>query len=187
MKSVSSILQLSLCLLLLLALGLLPSGSLALTGAGTETEQATAEEQEQALKLMGAAEELKTVLPEMSTDDALAIAQLLEQVRTDPHSQQLVNDLKTSEIAQDPAMKKMLEGATPKDIVVGMNQILDELRAVEVLFQDPAKAVEELHKEGLIEGGHLKEYQEKPELLERDVRNGLHFSFVTFGMAGGFL
>mmetsp|Transcript_10615 Transcript_10615/g.31030 ORF Transcript_10615/g.31030 Transcript_10615/m.31030 type:complete len:183 (-) Transcript_10615:280-828(-) len=182
MKSLSSIL-LSLCLLL--AVGLFPNGSWALTGAGTGAEKETTEEE--ALKLMGDAQKLKDILPEMSTDDALTIAQLLEDIRNDPDSQQLIEDLKSSKVAQEPQMQQMLEGMSKKEVVVTLNQVLDELRAVEVLFQDPAKAVDELHKEGLIQAAHLSEYQENPELLERDIRNGLHFSFVTFSMAAELL
>jgi len=96
--------------------------------------------------------------------------------------------LKSDEIDQDPAMKKFLDNSTPKDVVMGLNQIFDDLKALDILFQNPARAVEEISNEGMIvDDARLKAYRENPAQLEEDMRSGLYFSFVAFASAGGYL
>ncbi|VEU42134.1 unnamed protein product [Pseudo-nitzschia multistriata] len=187
MKSASSILVWSFCLVL--ALGLFPSESWALTkGAAGGAEQTTQGEGDaEILALMADAQKLKDAAPEVSTDDALSISKLLQQLREDKNTQALVKNLKEEGIANDPALKEYLEKADQKELVMGLSQLLDELKATEVLFQNPAGAVEEMHKAGMIPSENLKTYRENPAQLEQDLRGALHFSFVSFALTAGFL
>lgn len=83
--------------------------------------------------------------------------------------------------------KQFSKGMSEKDIVVGMVQTLEELKALEMLFRNPKRAVEEMNKEGMIPKKNLDTYLENPALLEDDTRKSLHFTFVSIAAAGGYL
>lgn len=183
MKSIRSII-LSLCLVV--ALGIFPSGSWALSNVGTDTKEHKFSEDE-AFKLMADAQKLLDIAPDISPDHAMGIAALLENLRNDEETQAIVKSLKEDLAGHDAALKNYLDEATPKELVVGLSQMWDELQAVEILFKDPVKAVEEMHAEGMIDEERLKTYRENPVQLEMDVRSAFHFSFVSFASAGGFL
>ena len=181
MKFLSSLL--SLCA----ALALLPSGSWALTGGNT-VEQQQEQSEEEVMKLMDVANGLRDIVPEVSVEDSLGLASLLHTLRDDDETKILLEGLKSDEVAQDPEMKQFLDNATPKDIIVGLNQIFDELKALEMLFQNPSRAVEEINNEGMIvDDTRLNAYRENPQQLQDDMRSGFYFSFVSLAAAGGFL
>ena len=138
--------------------------------------------------MMAQANEFKVLAPMISVEDALALAKLLETVVEDDQTRILVENMKTPEFEQDPAFQEFLGGASREQLVEGLNQILDELRALEYLFKDPARAVEEMHKDGMIgDAERLTLYRNNPAQLEEDMRSGLYFSFVSFAVAGKFL
>jgi hypothetical protein len=72
-------------------------------------------------------------------------------------------------------------------IAQALGQALEELEMLEILFQDPARAVREMEKEGLIANDRLSAYKKNPDLLEEDTRTHLYFTFVSIAAAGGYL
>ena len=139
--------------------------------------------------MMARANEFTVLAPSISAEDALSLAKLLQTVTEDEQTRRLVESMKTAEFEQDPAFTDFLDGASRKELVEGLNQILDELKALEYLFQDPARAVEEMHKDGMIgeDAERLAIYRNNPAQLEEDMRSGLYFSFVSFAVAAKFL
>ena len=167
---------------------LLPSGSWALSGGAVKSEVQEGSEEAAVLKLLEVTTKIKDIAPSVSADDALRIGKLFESIQEDEQSIILIENMKRTDFSSDPALKNFIDSASPKEIVEGLNQILDELKAMDYLFQDPKRAVEEILKEGMIEdASRLELYRENPAQLEEDMRSGLYFSFVSFAVAGGFL
>lgn len=172
----------SILLSLLLVVGLFPDRSWALSGS----EQISNEES--TLMMMADANKFREIVPEISVDDALGVATLLQNLGEDTQIKLLVERLKKAEVEQDPIFQNFLEGATKSEIVQGLAQIFDELKAIEILFRDPKSAVEHFYEDGMVQAGQrLEKYREDPSLLEQDLRSGLQFSFVSYAIAGDFL
>jgi hypothetical protein len=120
----------------------------------------------------------------ISPKDAADMEEILIQASQDEETMKMVVQMKIE-------MKDEIEalGNEPsEDILRGMLHQLVEMRFLEVLFKDPARAVEESIKEGLIEDKKkIKEYKKNPALLETDMRKGLYFSFISLAVAGGYI
>mmetsp|Transcript_19943 Transcript_19943/g.46823 ORF Transcript_19943/g.46823 Transcript_19943/m.46823 type:complete len:182 (-) Transcript_19943:112-657(-) len=169
------------------ALALFSTGSWALTG-GKTVEQQQEPSEEEVMKLMDVANGLRDIVPQVSAEDSLGLASLLQNLRDDDETKILLEALKSDEVTQDPELKEFLKNAPQKDIIVGMNHIFDELKALEMLFQNPTLAVEELSNEGIIvDDARLNAYRENPQLLQDDMRSGFYVSFVSLAAAGGYL
>lgn len=177
-------------LLSLLALALLPSGSRALKTTEmpdlTDESVDTAALQEEALKVMGLAQKFTELVPAFQGDDALGLAQLIQSVKEDEETKKLLKEY--ANLGSDIGLEENVKNAGEKDIAGGLIQIYEELKAMDILFQDPQRAVEEVNKEGMIEDDEkLKLYREDPTQLEADMREGLYLSFVYVASAGGYL
>jgi len=155
------------------------------------SSSATKEEEESMVNQVHIAAKLKEVSSNgISNDDALSIAGLLDALMVDEETRELVKKLQADDAnngSQDPQLQAFLDEATPKDIVIGLKQLIGELRGIEYLFQDPERAVEEMYKEGMFKESQLGLYRENPAQLAQDVESGLYFSFVTLAVAGGLL
>mmetsp|Transcript_48093 Transcript_48093/g.48952 ORF Transcript_48093/g.48952 Transcript_48093/m.48952 type:complete len:209 (-) Transcript_48093:49-675(-) len=163
------------------------------SGSSTSsTSSATKEEEESMVNQVHIAAKLKELSSNgISNDDAISIAGLLDALMVDEETRQLVSNLRQAEDenngSQDPQLQAFLDDATPKEIVIGLKQLIGELRGIEYLFRDPKRAVEEMYKEGMFKESQLGLYRENPAKLAQDVESGLYFSFVTLAVAGGFL
>lgn len=178
----------SILLSLCLALALVPNGSWALTGGTVENSGDQELSEEEVLKLMDVATKFRDMVPEISVEDALGLAQLLKDVREDDETKMVVEGLKSAEFAQDPEFQKFLDAAKEEDILVSLIHVFDDLKALDVLFQNPTRAVEAVNNEGMIaDDSRLKLYRQDPTLLEGDMRQGLYASFVSLAIAGGYL
>ena len=157
--------------------------------ATTETPQHTEKEKESMLKQMDIAAKLKELSSNgISNEDALSVAGLLDALTEDEETLELVRNLrKADEGTRDPQLQAFLDSATPTDIVIGLKQLLDELRSLEVLFRDPQRAVDAMIEDGMIDPSRVELYKENPDQLAQDVQSGIYFSFVTLAVAGGFL
>lgn len=115
--------------------------------------------------------------------DATNIASLIEEAQKDLETKALITKMKEdqgNELAELRKLDKM-------EIIGGLKQTFDHLKLIEYLFKDPARAVEEMDKEGMIDKKHLKKYRKDPALLEQDTRRGLYFQFISLAVVGGFI
>mmetsp|Transcript_10386 Transcript_10386/g.14660 ORF Transcript_10386/g.14660 Transcript_10386/m.14660 type:complete len:166 (-) Transcript_10386:276-773(-) len=123
-------------------------------------------------------------LSSLTEEDANKIALILDQARKDDQTLSMVEKMKNDNAKQIMAIKDEM---SQHDIMDGLKRTVDDLEALEVLFQNPERAVVELEKEGLIEKKHLKEYKSNPKLLEDDMRKSFYYQFVTLAVAGDYL
>ena len=120
--------------------------------------------------------------------DAVEIAVLMDAAKADPETMAMVARLRSGEKGGGRAdLEAFIKDATPIEIVKGMRESVSEIKALDFLFQDPAKAVVEMNNEGLIDKKRLSHYKKHPEDLAADTRKGIYFSFVTLAVAGGFI
>ncbi len=174
---------LSLFLSLCLALAFLASGSSALsTTAKSETLS-----EEEALKLMEIASKITETVPEYKGDESILLAQMVQNLKDDKESMMIVEQLKSG--ALKLGIAEDVKNADQRDLVVGMINIFDELKALEVLFQDSARAVEEVFKDGMLgeDEEQLNQYRQNPEALKDDMLNGLYISFIYVAHVAGYL
>jgi hypothetical protein len=120
----------------------------------------------------------------MSQQDAVDIAQIVQTARSDPETMMLVDKMKRE---MPNELKELREAQSKDSIMLEMKQAMDELKMLDVLFKDPARAVEEMAKEGMIDKNHIKKYRKNPELLEDDTRKGMYFQFVSLAVIGEFI
>jgi hypothetical protein len=177
---------LSILLSLCLALMLLPSGSWALEkNEEGELRQLSMEE---TMAMMDMATKFTEMVPGFPVEDAIRLAQLVHETKEDDETKVLLEKLKKEDFAEDNELQKSLKNAGPKEIVSGMIQMYQELKAIDILFKDPKRAVEEVSNEGMIaDDEKLQMYRENPARLEADMRSGLYFSFVYIASIGGYL
>jgi hypothetical protein len=126
------------------------------------------------------ARSLQSVAP-INAKDASHIAVLLEAAKTDPETQLLL-----AQMPQD-TLKNLKSSATPIEIVKGLQQGLDELKAIDILFSNPERAVIEMYNEGLFDKKRLLHYKKNPSALEEDTRKGIYFTFISLAAAGDYL
>jgi hypothetical protein len=109
----------------------------------------------------------------------------LHIAQTDPETVLLIRRMKqgSGEDAFDDFEAEM----SPMQIAQGLAQALEEIEMLDYLFQDPARAVAEMEKEGMIPSDKLTLYKKDPALLEEDTRKQLYFAFVSMAAAGGYL
>mmetsp|Transcript_21068 Transcript_21068/g.39360 ORF Transcript_21068/g.39360 Transcript_21068/m.39360 type:complete len:184 (+) Transcript_21068:185-736(+) len=136
-------------------------------------------------KYMLVAAKLQAAAP-IPSQDAVDLAAVLDALLHDPETKKMVENLQKAD-GRKASLEAFSDSLTQKEIVESLKQTLDELKALEYLFQDPARAVLEMHKDGMVPENRLKFYKKNPEQLEEDTRKGLYFSFVSLAVAGGFL
>ena len=115
--------------------------------------------------------------------DATNIASLIEEAQKDLETKSLITKMKEDQGNELAELRKLDQ----MEIIGGLKQTFDHLKLIEYLFKDPARAVEEMNKEGMIEKKHLKKYRKDPALLEQDTRRGLYFQFISLAVVGGFI
>jgi hypothetical protein len=135
-------------------------------------------------KYQEAATQLQIKAPNLDAQDALDLAVLLDAAVQDPETKIMVENLRTSGSSRLEAFE---DSTTQAEMVMGLKQTLDELKALEYLFQDPARAVLEMHKDGMIDEKRIDYYRKNPEELANDTRKGLYFSFVSLAVAAGII
>jgi hypothetical protein len=121
----------------------------------------------------------------LSEEQAVDIAVLIESAQKDPETALLLRRLK--EGSGQEAFGDFASDMSSLQIVQGLAQALEEMGMLEILFKDPARAVREMEKEGMIANDRLSEYKKNPDLLEEDTRKHLYFTFVSIAAAGGYL
>jgi len=176
----------SILLSLCLALALLPSESWAaeINEEGEPRQLST----EETVAIMDMATKFTEMVPGFPVEDAMGLAQLVHETKNDAETKELVKNLEKQDFAEDDELQQSLKNAGPKDLVGGMIQIYQELKAIDILFQDPKRAVEEVSNEGMIQDDEkLAMYRQNPAQLEADMRSGLYFSFVYIASVGGYL
>ncbi|CAJ1961883.1 unnamed protein product [Cylindrotheca closterium] len=126
------------------------------------------------------ARELQSAAP-ISAEDALHIAILLEEAKIDAETAVLLSQMPKE------AVQELKASSTPIEIVNGLKANLHELKAVEILFSNPERAVIEMEKEGLIEKKRVDFYKKNPSVLKDDTNKAIYFAFVSLAAAGGYL
>ena len=137
-------------------------------------------------RYMSNAAALQAASPDIPSQDAVDLAALLDAVMKDPETKLMVENLRSAD-GRKASLEAFSDSLKPREIVNTLKQTMDELKALEYLFQDPARAVIEMEKEGMIPEQHKKMYKKNPQQLADDTRKGLYFSFVSLAVAGGFL
>ena len=131
--------------------------------------------------LMQAANQENYLLDEQ---DAIDMASVLLQAASDPETLQMVLRIQEEE---KETIAELRETATLQDIMLGLKQVLSEMKMLEVVFEDKERALALMQEDGMIDPARLPEYQKDPGLLEQDTRKGLYFTFVTLCVTAGFL
>mmetsp|Transcript_1936 Transcript_1936/g.3531 ORF Transcript_1936/g.3531 Transcript_1936/m.3531 type:complete len:172 (-) Transcript_1936:61-576(-) len=131
----------------------------------------------------GKQEQQEGPLTKLTEQDAVDIGALIEAAGEDPDTIKLVAALKDENSQEIDELKQLPQ----EEILNGLKAALDELKLLDVLFKDHAKALEAFEAEGLIPPQHLEKYRKDPSLLENDTRKSLYFQFVSLAVVGGYL
>jgi hypothetical protein len=137
-------------------------------------------------KHMLVAAKLQAATDTLASEDAVDLAVFLDKVANDPSTKKMVENMRKSDETAT-RLNDIIDKMTQKEIVEALKQLTDDFKAKKELFQDPVKAVDQMHKDGLITDDQLDFYQKNPKTLEEDTRNWILFSFVLFAAAAGFL
>ena len=129
--------------------------------------------------------ELRSTHSDLPEQAALDIAALINTLKDDSQTTELIMRMKDGDGKKE--YENFAKDMSGKEIVAALVQTLEEMKALEILFRDPARAVEEMNKEGMVPPGRLDAYRKNPALLDTDTRRSLHFTFVSLAAAGGFL
>lgn len=130
------------------------------------------------------ASRLQSAAP-IEIQDAIDIATIIEAAKADPETKAMIAKMKQGD--EGEMLAKLSQEVTPLEIVQGLQQSMEDMKGLEVLFADPERAVAEMEKEGLIDKKRLDFYQKNPEALADDTRKSLYFGFVSMAVAGGYL
>ena len=123
----------------------------------------------------------KEILSEQNAVDLVAV---LQQAAKDPETQDLIVRLQAQE---ESTLTQLKATSNMEKTILGMIQVVEELKMLEIVFEDKQRALRLMQEEGMIDPQRLPLYQANPDLLEEDTRKGLYFSFVTLGVTAGFL
>jgi len=119
----------------------------------------------------------------MSQQDAVDIATIIDAAKKDKDTKIMLLKMK----AENPEAFAGTAEMGKLELTQGLVQAYQELKLLDVLFQDKERALKEMDKEGLIEKGKLSMYKKNPDLLEADTRKGLYFVFVAMAEALEFM
>lgn len=122
-------------------------------------------------------------LTSLTEQDAQDISALIQAAGEDPDTIKLIAAMK-DENAEDIAELKKLP---MEEILEGLKMTLDEMKVMDVVFQDPVKAFEAMEEEKMIPEEHLETYRKDPKLLEDDTRKALYFRFISLAVVGDFM
>lgn len=150
-----------------------------------DTETATVEDMKRYMLLSA---KLQAAAPTISSQDSIDLAAVLDALTNDPQTQQMVRNLNSPE-GREANIQAFSDSRTQQEMVEGLKQTLDELKALETLFQSlgPDRAMDAMIKDGIVAKARIPYYKENPQQLEEDTRQGLYFSFVSLAVAAGLL
>lgn len=131
------------------------------------------------------AAKLKATYPALQDQDAVDIAIILHTARQDPDTTWLLYNLREGNGKEH--FRNFAKDATPAEIVQALKASMDEINSVDILFQDPQRAVKEMLSDGLIPPDKIDLYRNDPASLEEDLRKNLYFMLVSYAAAGGWL
>jgi hypothetical protein len=132
---------------------------------------------------MEMATRLQSAAP-IDIQDAIDIAAVLHAAKSDADTKLLILKMTNEE---KETLTLLTKDVTAMEIVHGLKKSLDEWKAMEILFQDPQRAVVEMEREGMIDKSRVDFYKKNPEALVDETRKGVYFGFVSMAVAGGFL
>jgi hypothetical protein len=135
---------------------------------------------------MSRAATLQAVSPNIPSQDAVDLSVLLDAVTQDPETKSMVENLQSTK-GRKETLEAFSDSLTQQQLVDALKHTMDDLKAVEYLFQNPDRAFAEMHKDGMVPEERVSYYRKNPRQLEEDTRKGLYFSFVSLAVAGGFL
>jgi hypothetical protein len=120
----------------------------------------------------------------LQEQDAVDLAVLLEQASKDTETREMIARMR---IEEKDTLAQLKATASVKEVMLGLVQVVEEMKMLEVVFADPQRALELMLDEGMIESSHKAKYKQNPALLEDDTRKGLYFTFCTLAVTAGFL
>jgi hypothetical protein len=147
------------------------------TGSTTETKSLADPALVQTLHLHLESTE---ALPEGTIEQ---IAVVIDAARKDPETSLLLLRLK----GQDDFVALQQRDWSAPQIVLGLADTVQEMKMAQILFQNPARAVVEMERDGLLPAHRVAEYRADPQLLVDDTQKSLYFTFVSYAAAGGYL
>jgi len=128
---------------------------------------------------------LKSAHRGVSDQAALDISAMIRALSQDPETITLVQSMKEGDGQQ--TYETFAKSMSSEEIVTALAQTLEEMKALEMLFENPHRAVVEMNNEGMVPQHRLDEYTNDPALLEMDTRRSFHFTCVSLAAAGGYL
>jgi hypothetical protein len=131
------------------------------------------------------ATQLQLNYDKLSDQDAVDLAALLHAAKADPETIQLVHNMKQGS-GQSP-FQDFTKDTTPAGIVKGLQETMNEFKALDILFANPVQAVEELIADGMVPPDEVDMYRNDPQLLEDSWRKVLYFTLISHAAAGGYL
>ena len=131
----------------------------------------------------GAAADTGGPVTKLTEQDALDMRAIIQAAGEDPETIKLVAALKDENGDEINELRKL----PAEEILNGMKEALDEMKMVDLVFEDPVKALEAMEAEAMIPEEHLAAYRKNPQLLEDDTRKALYFRFVSLAVVGEFL
>jgi hypothetical protein len=131
---------------------------------------------------------LQAAAPTISSQDSVDLAALLDALMQDPETKQMVQNLNSAQ-GREANLQAFSDSVTQQEMVEGLKQTLDEMKALESLFHSigPERAAAAMIKDGIVAESRIPYYKKNPQQLEEDTRKGLFFSFVSLAVAAGFL
>jgi Holliday junction resolvasome RuvABC ATP-dependent DNA helicase subunit len=127
---------------------------------------------------------LQLVKVALSDEENGILEAVLKQMKSDPQTTELIKRMKSEEA---DTLGKMMGSISGPEKIANLRNTLNELKAVEVLFKDPVRALKLMIEDGMVPPDRLPEYKKNPRLLEEDTRKGLYFSLVTMSVSLGIL
>jgi hypothetical protein len=122
---------------------------------------------------------------QLTEQQAVDLAYVLEQLEKDPETQLLLSQLKSGTGREH--LESFAADMDLSQIVHGLAVGIAELQMLDELFKDPQRAFDIMYEEGMIEEDKVDDYRKDPSLLQEDTRKSVFFTFVSLGAAGGFL
>jgi hypothetical protein len=112
------------------------------------------------------------------------LAAVLQQAAKDPETQDLIVRLQAQE---ESTLTQLKSTSNREQTILGMIQVVEELKMLELVFEDKERALRLMQEEGMVDPQRIPLYRANPDLLEEDTGKGLYFTFVTLGVTAGFL
>lgn len=122
-------------------------------------------------------------LTTLTEQDAHDIRAVIEAAGEDPQTIQMIARLKDENVDELDELRKL----PIEEVMNGLKSSLDEMKMLDILFEDPERALMLMEEEGLLPKEHVKKYKKDPQLLEEDTRKALYFRFISLAVVSGYL